>query len=239
MVVEQHTMDDRDIFAIISLIGGFLVLVVSYGRTAVALNYKENDKKPTYLWGELRSENAKFTFMGWVVGEILNTISIGSTLLIIYYYINPYSWWLLNASVITFMTGAFSWYDLTRVVYCNNVRDLAAIPVLLMVLGNSLMIVTLIHPDTTTLTFGQGDMIAYRMSLVMLGISFLHHLVMDVFVWYFSFVYMKKNDKVACEPVSAQAAAPSAGSDAIGLSNRRMGSLIGSQRRSEIAGHAC
>jgi len=224
-------MDDRDIFAIICLIGGFLVLVVSYGRTAAALNFKNKEQKPTYLWGELRSENAKFTFMGWVVGEIAMTLSIGSSLILTYYYISPYSWWLLNASVITYMTGAFVWYDMTRVVYCHDIRDLAAIPVLLMVLGNGLIIVSLVHPDTKTLTSNEGDQIAYRMTLVMLGIAFFHHLVMDVFIWYFSFVYMKTNDKAGCRPVSSSA-------EVMGLKNRKMGTLIGSQRR-EIIGHAC
>lgn len=231
MAKSSNLMDDRDIFAIICLIGGFLVLVVSYGRTAAALNFKSKDKKPTYLWGELRSENAKFTFMGWVVGEITMTLSLGSSLVLVYYYISPYSWWLLNASVITFMTGAFVWYDMTRVVYCNDVRDLAAIPVLLMVLGNGLMIVSLVHPETKTLTANEGDQVAYRMTLVMLGIAFLHHLVMDVFIWYFSFVYMKTNDKASCEPSATSA-------EVMGLRNRRMGTLIGSQRVS-VAGHAC
>jgi len=224
-------MDDRDIFAIISLIGGFLVLVVSYGRTAAALNFKAKDKKPTYLWGELRSENAKFTFIGWVVSEIITTLSLGSSFVLIYYYISPYSWWLLNASVITFLTGAFIWYDMTRVVYCNDVRDLAAIPVLLMVLGNGLMLVSLVHPDTKTLTVEEGDTIAYRMTLVMLGISFLHHIVMDVFIWYFSFVYMKTNDKGSCTPSEETELK-------ILLQNRRMGTLISSRRR-EVTGLAC
>jgi len=224
-------MENRDIFAIISMIGGFLVVVVSYGRAVVALNFKKEGKKPTHLWGELRSENSKFTFIGWVVSELLNTISISSSLVIVYYYIEPYSWWLLNASVIAFMIGAFSWYDTTRIVYCNNIRDFAAIPVLLMVLGNGLMVVSLVHPDTTTLTTHQGDKIAYRMALVMLGISFMHHLVMDVFIWYFSFVYMEKNDKESCTF--------DAPADKMGLKNRRMGTLIGSQRRSDVAGHAC
>ena len=230
-------MDDRDIFAIIALIGGFLIVAVD-ARTLAALNFKNEDAKPTHLWGELRSKNAKFTFIGWIVSGMMATISIGSSLILIYYYVEPYSWWLLNAATITLMVGAFSWYDLTHVVYCNDVRDLAAIPVLLTAFGNGLMLVMLVHPETKPLTSDEADLIALRMVYVMLGIGFTHHVVMDVFIWYLSFVYMDTNEKTAC---AAPFEVVTVGTEAeeVGLKSDNLKTLIGSQRRRHIPGHAC
>lgn len=230
-------MDDRDIFAIIVLIGGFLVVVVSYGRTLAALNFKKGDAKPTHLWGELRSENAKFTFVGWVVSALMATVSLTSSFILIYYYVSPFSWWLLNASTITLMVGAFAWYDTTRVVYCNDVRDLAAIPVLLTALGNGLMLVMLVHPETTTLTTNDADLIALRMVHVMLAIGFTHHVVMDVFIWYLSFVYMQKNDKASCAAQFARVATEADMESPNELNRTGLKTLIGSRRR-QIPGHA-
>jgi len=232
-------MDDRDIFAIIVLAGAFSTLIFSYGRALIDLNFKEENKKPTFLWGELRSTNARFTYMGWVSSELLTTISLGSSFILIYYYIKPFNWWLLNASVITYFTGTFFWYTVTTIAYCNDIRDIAAIPVLLMVLGNTIMLVTMIHPDTQPLTTDESDMIAFRMIHTMLGISFLHHLAFDVFVWYFSFVYMKSNDKDFCKPESSEASFIGTPEESPDLRKIGLKSLISSKRRVIIAGHAC
>lgn len=225
-------MDDRDIFAIISLIGGFITVFLSYARTAAALNFKPDDKKPTFLWGELRSENAKFTYYGWVVSAIVTAIGFGSSFICIYYYVQPYSWWLLNAATITLFVGAFSWYDLTRIVWCHKVRDLAAVPVLLVMFGNGIMLVTLVHPDSGPLDpTKESDNVAYRMVLVMLAFGFFHHLVMDLFVWYFSFVFMDVENSAYCES--------SFETVDTGLRKRGLKKMIGSQRRADIQGLAC
>ena len=228
-------MDDREWFGIQCIVGGFIVLFGSFFRTAMDLNFKKEDKRPTFLWGELRSENSKFTFMGWIVSIILTTVSITSSFILIYYYITPFSWWLLQASTITFFVGTFIWYDLTRIVYCKNVPDLAAIPVLLTTIGNGLMLVTLVHPDTKPIDAEEGSSVAYRMTLVMLGIAFFHHLVMDLFIWYFSFVYMKIDSNKFC---STESKFQTVSEDGIGLRNRGLVKIIGSQRR-EVSGHAC
>ena len=234
-------MDDRDWFAIQVLVGGFVVVVFSYLRTLIDLNYKKGDKNPTYLWGELRSENSKFTFMGWIVSIIITTVSLASSFILIYYYIKPFSWWLLQASTITLFVGAFIWYDLTRITFCRNYRDLAAIPVLLTTIGNGLMLVTIVHPDTHPLEpETESHNVAYRMTLVMLGMAFVHHLVMDVFIWYFSFVYMKVNsDKFCATETAFETVAVNVEEDNR-LRNRGMSKLITSQRVPiTVPGHAC
>ena len=227
-------MEDRDIFATICLIGGVLVLVVSYGRTIIQLNYSE--KPPTYLWGELRSENARFTFVGWLVSAVLTCVSVVSSFILIYYYIVPFSWWLTNAAAITFFVGAFLWYDITRICFCNDIRDIAAIPILLTVIGLGIMVVALVHPDTTVNNpTNNSDKVAYRMVLVMMGLAFFHHLILDVFVWYFSFVFMKNSKEEFCGEKFQTRSDSLVGSGQ--LRNRGMSRIISSNRR-EIPGLA-
>jgi len=226
-------MEDRDWFAIMCLVGGTMVVFFSFARILIDLNFKPVEKRPTFLWGELRSDHSKFTFMGWVVSAILSTVCTTSSLISIYYYIEPFSWWLLQASTITFFVGVFMWYDYTRWIVSHGwKRDLAAIPALLATIGAGLMVVVLVHPDTQPLdTAVQADNVAYRMTLVMLGVSFVHHLVMDLFIWYFSFAFMEVSE-ANVRSIDAQFA------KAPGLNKKGLSKLIGSNRKT-VPGHAC
>ena len=246
-------MENRDWYALNCLICGIVVFFGSYVRLIVLLKYRKDKQSPVFLWGELRSENAKFTFMGWIVSEMVKTISIAASLICIYYYVVPFSWRLTNAAVITYMVGVLLWYDITRWSYCQKCPDFAAIPILLTLLGNVILLLTIVHPDSVsrgesvmsmnngtvsyTNSINDNDNVVYRMIIAMLAIGIQHHLVMDLFIWYFSFCFMKRIEgNEYCESgTEFMMQANNKGE----LNKISMRKLIGSQKRINPPGNAC